>query len=238
MPTKRAYLPREFLPGTLAALFVLLSCSAPPSVQVSRRFVPPPRLEALPAYALGWALPHATGCIRGLRLLWDAPVPARPVLAATRSIVRSNPRLDPFEALLLASEARQRAEEAGLNADFFTATILQESAFDRGALSAAGAVGIAQFTLDTAEGEGVDPFDWHDALRGSAALLARYFTAYQDDYPDPYAVTLAAYNAGPGNVAYYHGVPPFAETRQYVADIYDRWSRLVRDETGAGYIRT
>jgi soluble lytic murein transglycosylase-like protein len=156
----------------------------------------------------------------------------------TRSIVRSNPRLDPFEALVLAVEARRQAAQAGLDPDFFSATILQESAFDRGALSAAGAVGIAQFTLDTAAGEGVDPFDWRDALRGSAALLARYVRAYDGEYPDPYAAALAAYNAGPGNVEYYRGVPPFAETREYVADIYDRWSRLIRDETGAGYIRT
>ena len=205
-------------------------------MQVSKRFPPPPRLEALPAYALGWSLPHATGCIRGLRLLWDAPVPAAPALAVTRSIVRSNPRLDPFEALQLAVEARRQAYAAGLDEDFFAATILQESAFDRGALSAAGAVGIAQFTLETAAGEGVDPFDWHDALRGSAALLGRYRRAYEGAYPDPYAAALAAYNAGPGNVAYYRGVPPFAETREYVSDIYDRWSRLIRDETGIGVL--
>jgi hypothetical protein len=45
-------------------------------------------------------------------------------------------------------------------------------------------------------------------------------------------VTLAAYNAGPGTVAYYHGIPPYAETRGYVADIYDRWARLLRDADG------
>ncbi len=170
-------------------------------------------------------------------MIWDAPVPAAQPLAVARSIVRSNPRLDPFEALLLGAEALRRASDAGLDGDFFAATILQESAFDRGALSAAGAVGIAQFTLDTAADEGVDPFDWRDALRGSAALLGRYFTAYQDVYSDPYAATLAAYNAGPGAVEQYGGVPPYAETREYVADIYDRWSRLLRDETGIGYRR-
>ena len=40
------------------------------------------------------------------------------------------------------------------------------------------------------------------------------------------------YNAGPGTVAYYHGVPPYPETRGYIDDIYDRWSRIVRDTTG------
>jgi len=138
----------------------------------------------------------------------------------------------------MATEARARAAAVHLDGDFFAATILQESAFSPGALSSAGAVGIAQFTLDTAADEGVDPFDWHDALRGSAALLGRYVNAYDGTYPDPYAAALAAYNAGPGTLERYHGTPPYPETREYIDDVYDRWSRLVRDETGAGYLGT
>ena len=134
-----------------------------------------------------------------------------------------------------SAAARGRAAAAGrregLDPDFFTATLLQESAFDPGALSAAGAVGIAQFTLPTAAAEGVDPFDWSAAIDGSARLLGRYVRAYTGQYADPYGAALAAYNAGPGAVAAYHGVPPYPETRAYIADIYDRWSRIVRDES-------
>ncbi len=134
-------------------------------------------------------------------------------------------------ALELVDEAIVAARANGLNPEFFCATLLQESAFDPDALSSAGAVGIAQFTLDTAASLHVDPFDPSDAIRGSAELLASYVRAYTGIYPDPYALALAAYNAGPGSVERYHGVPPYPETRQYIADIYDRWARILSDET-------
>jgi soluble lytic murein transglycosylase-like protein len=175
-------------------------------------------------------VPQALEAPRGLRLLYDAPVPGPRVLAVVRSIVRSNPRIDPFDALVLAGQAIADAREHHLDADFFCSALLQESGFAPDALSAAGAVGIAQFTLGTAADEGVNPFNWSDAMRGSAELFGRYVRAYDGIYPDPYAAALAAYDAGPGNVAYYHGVPPFAETRDYIGDVYYRWSRLLAEQ--------
>lgn len=179
--------------------------------------------------ALSWHVSVPVSELRGLRLLYDPPLPAAPTLAVVASIVRANHRLAPYDALVLATQAVADAREQGLAPEFFCATLLQESAFSPDAFSAAGAVGIGQFTLDTAASEGVDPFDWRDAMRGSAALLGRYAKAYAGAYPDPYAVALAAYNAGPGTVAYYKGVPPYPETREYVADIYDRWARILSD---------
>ncbi len=127
-----------------------------------------------------------------------------------------------------AQAALADARAHGLPPGFLVATMLQESAFDDRALSVAGAVGIAQFTIETADAEGIDPFDWRQALRGSARL----FGAYVSDYAgaaDPYALALAAYNAGPGAVEHYHGVPPYPETEQYIGLVYERWSRIVRD---------
>jgi soluble lytic murein transglycosylase-like protein len=196
--------------------------------------MPVVRTDVLEAAALSWHLPLAVQSLRRMRLLYDAPVPAKPALAVTRSILRSNPYLDPLEALQLASASVHLAQGQGLDYGFFAATLLQESAFEPRALSAAGAVGIAQFTLDTASDYGVDPFDPLDAMRGSARLLGDYVRAYQGVYPDPYATTLAAYNAGPGAVEHYGGVPPYPETKEYIALVYDRWGRIVRDATGAG----
>jgi soluble lytic murein transglycosylase-like protein len=82
---------------------------------------------------------------------------------------------------------------------------------------------------DTADARGVNPFDPFDAIRGSAQLLAEYTSAYGKSH-DPFAMALAAYNAGPGAVAAYRGIPPYPETRQYVADIYERWARILLDE--------
>ena len=181
-----------------------------------------------------YRMPRPDEELRGLRLLYDTPIRAGPTLAIVHSIVRSNHRLDPFDALWFATRALAIAREHHLSYGFFSATLLQESGFSPDAMSAAGAVGIAQFTLDTAADEGVDPFDWDDSMRGSAALLGRYVAAYDGVYPDPYAAALAAYNAGPGTVDYYHGVPPYHETRGYIDDIYDRWARIVCDATGCG----
>lgn len=214
----------------LGMLFVLASCSGLGPVPT---FAPAaPRLAVLRDAALAWHTSPAVDQIQGLRLLEDAPRPARRTLAVLYSIARANPRLGPLDALMLASAAVERAQGAGLDPEFFCATILQESAFSPVALSSAAAVGIAQFTLDTAATYGVDPFDWDDALRGAALLLAGYTETYRDARQDPYVLALAAYNAGPGAVARYHGIPPYRETREYIDDIIDRWSRIVDRERG------
>ena len=98
-------------------------------------------------------------------------------------------------------------------------------------MSSAGAVGIAQFMPSTADAIGVDPFDPFSAIAGAAQLLASYVSAYDGRYANPYAAALAAYNAGPGAVAAYRGVPPYPETREYIDDIVDRWAQI------AGYER-
>ncbi|GAC1301525.1 MAG: hypothetical protein NVSMB19_09730 [Vulcanimicrobiaceae bacterium] len=190
------------------------------------------RLEALEDRALSWRVPLAARDLRGLRLLYDTPVPGGAALGVVRSAVRANHRLDPFDALVFTTRAIELARRHRLRYEFVAATLLQESGFNPAAMSPAGAIGIAQFTLETADIEGVDPFDWADAMRGSAALLGRYVRAYDGRYPDPYAATMAAYNAGPGVVARYGGIPPYPETVDYIGDIYDRWSRIDRDATG------
>jgi soluble lytic murein transglycosylase-like protein len=190
------------------------------------------QLRAVDDAALSWHIPPPVESIRGARLLSDTPVPASRLLAVTRSILRANRRLSALDALVLAAAADRRARAEGIDPRFFCAMLLQESAFAPDALSGAGAAGIGQFTFETADAYGVDPFDPRDAMRGSAALLARYLRAYDGVYPDPYAAALAAYNAGPAAVARYRGIPPYPETREYIGDVYDRWGRILRDEHG------
>jgi len=190
----------------------------------------PARIDRLRDLALSWHIPPQHESIRGLRLFDDAPRPAAPGIAVVRSIVRANPRIGSFDALVLANVALAAAAENGIDPRWFAATILQESAFEPRAISAAGALGIAQFTPETAATYGVDPLDPFDAIRGAAKLLGRYHRAYADA-PDPYALADAAYNAGPSAVAYYHGVPPYAETRNYISDILERWARIALDSS-------
>jgi len=188
----------------------------------------PVRIDVLRARALAWHIPPMVQTIRGLRLLLDARPGSGTVLATVHSIARVNPRLSGMDALTLADLTIDAAHAHRLPPFFLTATLLQESAYDPTAISDAGAVGIAQFTIPTAVRYGVDPWTPQSAIDGAARLLSAYVRAYHGAR-DPYALALAAYNAGPGAVAYYHGVPPYTETRDYLNDIIERWADLIHD---------
>jgi soluble lytic murein transglycosylase-like protein len=164
-------------------------------------------------------------------LFRDGGPVAQPELAIARAVLRTNPRMDQAFALLLAVATARAARDRGLPPEFLAATLLQESAYDVEALSSAGAIGIAQFMPDTAADVGVDPYDPFDAISGAAELLGSYVEAYRTQYDDPYATALAAYNAGPVAVERYRGVPPYPETREYIALIFDRWARIASYET-------
>ena len=185
------------------------------------------RIDALRAAVLSWHIPAPTQTIRGIRLLTDAPRGSGPIASVVRSILRANPRIAPLDALELAIVAHDAARNEHLDSLFLSATLLQESAFDPSAISSAGAVGLGQFTVSTATEAGVAPFDARSAIAGTARLLAEYVARYRGPHIDAYALALAAYNAGPQAVAFYHGVPPYAETREYISDIHERLARLV-----------
>lgn len=180
--------------------------------------------------ALSWPAPSGVDALIGARLLMDGPRVDAPEIAIARAILRTNPRISAVGALELAGATVRDAREERLNPEFVAATILQESAYNPHAVSSAGALGVAQFMLGTADDNGVDPFDPFDSLAGASRLLGSYVRAYERNYSDPYAVALAAYNAGPGAVDRYRGVPPYRETREYVTLVYERWARIDRYE--------
>jgi peptidoglycan DL-endopeptidase CwlO len=100
----------------------------------------------------------------------------------------------------------------GVPADLLAAVARAESGFDPTARSSAGAIGLMQIMPGTARGLGVDPRDPAQAVDGAARLLARGLKKYDGSVP----LALAAYNAGPGAVAKYGGIPPYKETQAYV----------------------
>jgi transglycosylase-like protein with SLT domain len=109
---------------------------------------------------------------------------------------------------------RARLDEPSF-VNLFTAMINRESNFNRAAVSPAGASGLGQLMPATARELGVrDVFSPQDNLHGAALYLALML----DQFGSP-ELALAAYNAGPGAVRRYRGIPPYPETRQYVADI-------------------
>jgi cell wall-associated NlpC family hydrolase len=115
----------------------------------------------------------------------------------------------------LAPLFEQVGASTGVPASLLAAVAKQESGFDPQAVSSAGAEGLMQLMPSTAAGLGVNPFDPLQAVTGAAQLLGSYLQQYNGSVP----LALAAYNAGPGAVARYGGIPPYSQTQQYVADI-------------------
>jgi soluble lytic murein transglycosylase-like protein len=226
-------------PTLLTAAILLCGCASstsdhtyPQNVAAYRQYVAPARLVRALNIALSWPAPPDVDALKGAVLVRDGGPVAYPELALARAILHTNPQIEAADALLLAGVTVQAARANGLPPEFLGATLLQESAYDPRVRSAAGAIGIAQFEPETAAGMGVDPYDPFASIAGAAALLGSYARAYRGQYDDTYAVALAAYNAGPGAVERYAGVPPYAETKEYVELVYERWGRIASYEAG------
>ncbi len=216
------------------AAVVLCGC-ATTIYHTNPRTIAPPRLQRGLNIVLSWPSPANVDALKGAVPIRDgAPVNA-PELAIARAILRTNPRLLQTYALSFAVATERAARAHSIPGEFLGATLLQESAYDPDALSTAGAIGIAQFMPETAQDVGVDPYDPFESIDAAAALISGYVNAYRGRYGDPYAAALAAYNAGPLAVARYRGVPPYDETREYIALIFDRWARIVSYERAGGY---
>lgn len=107
------------------------------------------------------------------------------------------------------------ASRYGVSAELLAAVARQESSFDPRAVSPAGAQGLMQLMPGTAAGLGVsDPFDPAQAVDGAARLLKQLLERFGS-----VDLALAGYNAGPGAVLRYDGVPPYPETQNYVRSV-------------------
>jgi soluble lytic murein transglycosylase-like protein len=116
-----------------------------------------------------------------------------------------------YEALIDSSAARYGLDPAVLHG-----LIEQESGFDPGATSSAGALGLTQLMPGTASSLGVaNPLDPAESIEGGARYLSQMMAQFGGNTAD----ALAAYNAGPGAVQQYGGVPPYAETQSYVSKV-------------------
>ncbi|MFK7854397.1 MAG: lytic transglycosylase domain-containing protein [Granulosicoccus sp.] len=127
-------------------------------------------------------------------------------------------RADKYNELIL-----RLAMEHDISASLIKAVITEESCFNRKALSPVGAQGLMQLMPDTASWLKVrDPLDPEDNIRAGVKYLASLSKQF-----DSLELALAAYNAGPGNVRKYGGVPPFAETQAYVRKVKAHYRRYV-----------
>ncbi len=139
--------------------------------------------------------------------LTASPAPSAPAASRPR-------RGSEFDAMI-----DDHARAQGLSPVLVRAVIEAESAFNPRAVSRVGAMGLMQLMPGTAKDLGVvDAFDPAENIRGGTTYLRTLLDRFDGDV----RLALAAYNAGPGAVERYDNVPPYRETRNYVAKISNR----------------
>jgi len=162
----------------------------------------------------------------------STPTPAPAPLSPSRTlseVERVKGSAFPGAASLTPAEIHELLARAGtrsnVDTDLLAAVVHAESGGNAHAVSRAGAQGLMQLMPATASDLGVsDSFAPEQNIGGGTAYLDALLTRYNDNI----ALALAAYNAGPAAVDRYHGIPPYAETRAYVARVIREFNRRKR----------
>lgn len=155
---------------------------------------------------------------------YTPPPPPAPVQAAVAVPVPVPEKtLDPKELL------RQAAGRAGLPVAIVNSIAKAESGFHINAVSNKGAIGLMQLMPGTAAALNADPYDPKQNAEAGAQYLADLLVKYKDD-PKQVTKAIAAYNAGPGAVDKYNGVPPYRETINYVNRVVKQYLRTQNSE--------
>ena len=146
-----------------------------------------------------------------------APVAA--VLAIEPQAMEDDPSLSAVHNMI-----NEAAERHGLPASLVHAVASAESGYQQKARSGMGAIGVMQLMPATARYMGADPSDTAQNIDAGTRLLRTLLLKYEGS-PNQLALALAAYNAGPGAVDRFGGVPPYVETQRYVHQVIQRFRK-------------
>ena len=131
------------------------------------------------------------------------------------------------QAATLKELVSEAASRHGLPAEFVHSLAAVESSYRPDALSSKGAIGVMQLMPQTAVDLQADPFDARENIEAGVRYLRDLLLRYQD-HPDQVRRALAAYNAGPGAVERYGGVPPYRETVEYIRKVIRKYQQARR----------
>ncbi len=144
---------------------------------------------------------------------------------APRGAVPRPEILQAIDATAMRYASHPALRRAGLSVTewrlLFRSNIEIESAYNVGARSEVGAIGLGQLMPETARDLNVDPHNWQQNLDGSARYLLMMLVQFGDA-----RLALAAYNAGPDAVTRSNGIPPYRETQNHVSRVLAVFNRL------------
>jgi soluble lytic murein transglycosylase-like protein len=152
----------------------------------------------------------------------------KPTAILLRIARQSNPSLSEERASDLTKAIVNSCDRHDIDPLLVAALIAQESKFKPHIVSPGGAVGLGQLLPGTAHRLGVDPYDPAQNIEGCVRYLSRQMKRWRDS-PEPEALALASYNAGPGAVEQFRGVPPFRVTQRYVDKVLSRYRQFARE---------
>ncbi len=118
----------------------------------------------------------------------------------------------------------QTAQKLGVDPFIALSIAKIESNFNAGVKSPGGAIGLFQLTPSTAKKLGVNPYVARENVEGGLKYYKMLYNKYGS-----MDLALAAYNAGPGNVAKYNGVPPFTSTKNFIKNIKKEYNAFKSD---------
>jgi soluble lytic murein transglycosylase-like protein len=185
---------------------------------------PPPSAAGSSGQALPPATVPAAGTTRGYDL---ASRSGEAIRQYHRAVQYFNPRLTSAQSEGIARAILAFSAHYAVDPRLVVAVIAVESRFNPVATSPKGAMGLGQLMPGTAAGLGVQhPYDVYENLAGSIRLIRGHLDRHAGD-PGQLALALASYNAGSGAVRKYGGVPPYAETRNYIAKVESLYLSLL-----------
>ena len=170
-------------------------------------------LWAIETLLLDWADPAAATA--------TATAPGFGQVLATSSGPYSTAASNP-SATSVSSSIQDASQSTGLSANLLKAVATVESGLNPHAVSSAGAIGVMQLMPGTAADLGVNPNNVAQNVQGGAEYLKSLLGTFQGDV----SLALAAYNAGPGAVEQFGGIPPFTQTQQYVKKVLAVYQQL------------
>jgi soluble lytic murein transglycosylase-like protein len=137
---------------------------------------------------------------------------------ASQGVAEARPAADPVDTKDLVDNA---ARKYGLPPALVRAVVAVESAYRPDAISPKGAIGLMQLMPATARELGADP----RIVEQNVDAGTRYLRDLLLKYDQRMFHALAAYNAGPGAVEKYHGIPPYRQTQVYILNVWRNWQK-------------